>query len=427
MMRTILLTTKVFLAITFIYSTSTYIYYNSILTHQMESLPAEIIFLIIRCLDSSTLVNILCTSSSLYSYALETLFCQATFYVDPYTANLTLKSSQLLSQLYSQRRIGDEKYKPVTFIREVVVLPDPKPNFRVKPTAFRTLSTTFLQLLQNKHIQVNLRSLCWRVGYLETLETYPLRLPPCIRVLELLACQIDYAIIFPSLKSLIIRQLSTREASWISRQIESSYLETLYISASSRDSVCISECASLATKHLVGLISLGLEHINLDSWPLPREASLKSLTIRSCSGLESTYTYLTPNISTLHKLALVTNSNIENLEGFQYMLRCCHNLKDLTLLVGGRTSTVPLEWVQPVWHTLQTLVLETRQFLALPALSIQYTLEDVSSIVRNMPQLEVLGLSINVNSLRKKPVRAPTNSVKRSSNCVLIVELPTRS
>ncbi|KAF2175510.1 hypothetical protein K469DRAFT_683913 [Zopfia rhizophila CBS 207.26] len=323
----------------------------------MDCLPPELKSSIIDFLDPRSKAILIRLNYYYYQLAYKKLYYTLTFYIDPYTGNLSTRSLKLLYQLYSEHK-----------------------------------------LFQNNHILSNLKLFQWRVGYLNNVEYCPLPIPPCIRSLELSACQIDPKIIFPLLERLVIRRVTDKETSWVHRQVRSSNIKELSISGfSAVQHISILKILRPEEEKLVALESLELEYIHLDSWPLPARICLKELAFRYCSNTGQINQLCGPNVSKLKKFTFVSDVDIENVLGFRKMLSACQELKELVLLLGGRTSVLPLQWLRPVFSNLQTLIIETRRDTILPMVIMDYSLEDLELVIHDCPKLEVLGMPLCIS------------------------------
>lgn len=364
----------------------------------METLPVELMQSVVDLVDRKTLLNIIRVNYTFYMVGVARLFSDITFYADPYTANLTLKSTQLLSQLYGGLDIKGVIHHRMRLVRKVTVLSSPKPCFRVTPHAFRTLNMIFFQLLQNSYIQSNLQSFQWRMGFSERLERSRLSLPVCLRALECVACQVDKSIVFSSLERLAIRRMRNEDGEWISRQIQHSNLKDLYLSGiSDADRITVSSCIKIDKKRLGDLKHIGLECFHIDAWPWPPSTRLEQLTLKFCSQETHQFRACTSSVSNLEAFTLVSDDDVLEWAELRRMLWSCKKLKTLALLLAGRTSKLPLSWIRPMQHSLETLVLEARLSSITPALNYEYTIDEVNANLARMPNLKVLGLPISID------------------------------
>jgi hypothetical protein len=346
----------------------------------------------------------MCVNYFFYQLGTEHLFASITFYADPYTANLSLKSSQLLSYLYTQRDIKGNVLRRITLVRKLTLRPSSRPIFRVTPRAFRTLSMVFLPLLQHVSLQSTLYAFRWRMGFAELPERNPLLFPACLRELECVASQVDTTAVFPVLERLAIHRVREADGEWIARQVQRSNLKHLSISGvSAKEKIAMSHCFKVGGGCLQRLESFGLEYVHVDAWPLPSATRLKQLTLRFCSGT-GLYEVCRQNSLDLETFTLVSEHDVHELCDFRLLLRSFRKLKTLVLLLAGRTANVPLQWVQYVRPTLETLILEARFLLITPALSYKFSIRELNGIASQMPNLKVLGLPIDMDRLEESAV-----------------------
>lgn len=363
----------------------------------MESLPPEILGRVLEFLGASDTVGFACVRYEYYLLTLAHLYHVLTFYVDPYTADLTPKSVQLLIQVHSDRDIRGNSLQLMGLVREIAVLPCPGPCFRVTPRAFRTLYATFYQLLRARSVRYNLQRFEWRMGCPESLDRYPLPFAAHLRVLDCAACQIDPGVLFPCLKTLAIRRARAIDGIWLTLQIQHCRLECLSISGVNSTETIKSSCfAQMAEPRLEGLKRLELEYVHVDVWPLPPATKLEQLSLRFCSEGDDLYDPYEPNMGYLKRLEVVSVHDVWDFDSFKQMLWSCAKLEELTLLVGGRTSNIPIRALLPLGSSLQALILEARLFSIAPALNYQYTVDDVNLLLREMPNLRILGVSMEL-------------------------------
>ncbi|KAH8704515.1 hypothetical protein GQ44DRAFT_777971 [Phaeosphaeriaceae sp. PMI808] len=365
----------------------------------MDTLPTELIQYIFNLLDTSVLLDMICVNYSCYAIGIEILFSNITFYADPYKGNLTRKSTKLLTQLYSRHDIKGAQFQRIRLVRQVTLLPSRRPFFKVTPHAARTLNMVFFQLLQHEYIQSNLHTFQWRMSCTDELTEHPFMLPRHLKALECVAGQIDTTVLFPALKRLSLHQTQDGDGEWVSRQIQHSNLQHLWIGGtSSRERIVLSRCSGLQKERLKGLKSLGLEHVHIDIWPLPRTACLKHLTLRCCSHASDLYRTCTPNLSRLEALTFVTEEGVLEFEvnDFRRMLWSCKRLRTLAVLLAGRASSIPLSWIQPIQSSLETLILDARLSAMTPVFSYGYSIDDINQMTAKMPNLAVLGLPIDL-------------------------------
>jgi hypothetical protein len=365
----------------------------------MDKLPTELVKHVLDLLDTPSLLSTICVNYLWYSVGTACLFSSITFYADPITSDLTFKSMQLLTQIYSEQDIRRAALPRIRLVQSVALLPSPQPHFRVTPHAFRTLNMIFFQLLRNPLVQSTLRAFEWRMGCLEELGRSPLHLPRHLRVLECVACQIDTSVLFPVLKKLSLRQMKDTDGEWVSRQIEHSNLIHLSVSGiSSAESITMSSCGGLVEGCLLDLEYFGLEYVHIDVWPLPPSTRLRGFSMKYCSHMPGFYKICKQNLYMLETLTLVSEQDIRvrALNDFKRMLWSCRKLKTLVLLLAGRASNIPLGWIRPFHSTLEKLVLEARLFMITPTMSYKYSLEDMYMLASEMPHLKVLGLPIDI-------------------------------
>jgi hypothetical protein len=375
----------------------------------MDKLPVELLQHVLNLLDTPALLNTIRVNYLCYLTGTACLFSDITFYADPYTGDLTSKSTQLLTQLYWERDVKHAALKRIHFVRRVSLLPSPQPRFRVTPHAFSTLSMVFFQILRNRPVQSSLRAFVWRLGCSQELGRIPLGFPQHLQVLECVACQINSSVFFPALKSLSLRQMQDTDGEWVSRQIQHSNLQRLCVGGISNAArITMSGSCGLADARLGGLEYLDLEYVHLDIWPVPPTARLKELTLKYCSHSSSLYRACKRNLPTLEALTIISEQDVHvrAMNEFKRMLWSCKQIKTLVLLLAGRTSNIPLSWIRPMYPSLENLILDARLFVITPTMSYKYTLQDVSIMSYEMPKLKVLGLSIDMEQEERSAVCA---------------------
>ena len=364
---------------------------------RMESLPPEILGRVLEFLGAPDIVAFACVRYEYYLLALAHLYHVLTFYVDPYTADLTPKSVQLLVQVHSERDVRGNPLQLMDLVREIAVLPCPGPCFRVTPRAFRTLYATFYQLLRASSIKCNLRRFEWRMGCPESLDRFPLTFAAHLRVLDCAACQIDPSVLFPCLKTLALRRARAIDGIWLTLQIQQCRLEHLSISGINSTETIQSSCfAQKAEPRLDSLKRLELEYVHVDVWLLPPAAKLEQLSLRFCTEGNDLYEPYIPNLGSLKRLEVVSVHDVWDSDSFKQMLWSCTKLEELTLLIGGRTSNIPIRALLPLRSSIQALIIEARLFSIAPALNYQYTLDDVHLLLREMPNLRILGVTMEL-------------------------------
>lgn len=368
----------------------------------MERLPVELLQLIFSLADTQTLKNLLCINSELHLLASKQLYSHVVFYINPYTGNMAPQSCMLLQQLYNKRTVGKISFMPINHMLTLTVLSRPESFFPVSPSSPSTLWAIFFQILQRDDVKSNLRQFHWKVGqYLDT-ESFPLPIPSTIRKLELNACYLNPAVIFPRLETLAMRHITNRETSWVFEQVKTSRLKRLQLSSAQKGNSYISLSSFLGPgcQAAIYLQILELECIHLDALPIDVCARLKSITLKYCTGVDVALRSCRNDMSQLEALKVISSDNFSGYESrtFQRLLRSCNRLRHLVLLIGGRDSTIPLYWIQPVQSRLETLVLESRQFVVSPAISFNYSVSDIAWLLSGSPNLSVLGLPVAFGS-----------------------------
>ena len=372
----------------------------------MESLPPEILGRVLDFLGATDTVALACVGYEYYLLALAHLYHVLTFYVDPYTADLAPRSVQLLVQVHADRDVRGNPLHRMGLVREIAVLPCPGPCFRVTPRAFRTLYATFYQLLRANSIKCNLQRFEWRMGCPEGLDRFPLTFAAHLRVLDCAACQIDPGVLFPCLKTLALRRARAIDGIWLTLQIQHCRLEHLSISGINSTETIQSSCfAQKAEPRLDTLKRLELEYVHVDVWLLPPATKLEQLSLRFCSEGDGLYDPCIPNLGCLKRLEVVSVHDVWASDSFKQMLWSCAMLEELTLLIGGRTSNIPIRALLPLRSSIQALILEARLFSIAPALNYQYTFDDVHLLLREMPNLRILGVSIELSGRTWSHVR----------------------
>jgi hypothetical protein len=363
----------------------------------MENLPAELVQMILEYLGPLDLLEVACVNYYFYLAGTAQLFSRLTFYVDPYTADLTPKSARLLVQIYSDRDIRGAAFRRREFVHAAAILPSPEPCFRVAPRAFRTLHTTFFQLIADRSIRRGLKQFRWRMGCPESVDRFPMLFPAHLRVLECAACQVDAAVLFPSLRTLALRRVRAADGTWVSRQIRQSKLEHLSISGFSDTELIQVSCFARPNEtHLGWLKRFELEYVHLDAWPVPPTNQLQQLVLRSCVEDESAYAACAVSLCRLEVFTLVSAYDVWELASFRQMLSSFIQLKELTLLLARRTANVPLSEIVPLRPSLRVLVLESRLFSVVPANSYLYTLDEIRLLLAEVPNLQVLGVCVDL-------------------------------
>jgi hypothetical protein len=157
----------------------------------METIPPEIYQRVLDFLEISDLALFARVCYGYYLAATSQLYSNLTFHIEPYTAELTTKSLQLIVQLHTDRDVRGAPLSRLGMVRGITVLPCPGPCFRVSPRAFRTLYATFYQLLQAYSIRYKLQFFRWRIGCPESMDQFPFTFGTHLRVLDCAACQID--------------------------------------------------------------------------------------------------------------------------------------------------------------------------------------------------------------------------------------------
>ena len=367
----------------------------------MDSLPYEILASIVARTNRTTKLSLLCTSAWLYPIALEQLFSRLVLAVDPYSGDLTLDSARLLHQLYSRRTVRGKVYEPAKCVRSMRIIFSPAPSFPVSPRNGRTLWAAVGQLVRNRDVASNLLYLQWHTGCLRPAERLPLVLPHSLQTLDASACHLDTSITLQRLTSLKLRHISPSETAWISRQVQQSQLRDLCLSgASDCCGVQLSACIPADVACLRQLRTLELQFVNLDRLALDPATRLTGLVLRCCLGNSLVFDACRPNADRLASLTVVTDRDLDDptIGSYMELLSACTSLKALRLLLGGRTSTIPIKWTDPVRHRLETLVLEGRQFVVAPTINFTYTPTQVEDLIQSMPKLRVLGLPIALSS-----------------------------
>lgn len=373
----------------------------------METLPPELIRCILDHLEGRDLVRVACLSYKYYLAALTHLFSELVFYVDPYSAELTPRSAQLLVQLYSDRDVRGVCLPRTELVRAMTILPCPGPCFKVTPRAFRTLYVAFFQLIRVDSIQRHLQRFCWHMGSPESTERFPFLFPGHLRVLDCYACQVDADVVFPSLKALTVRRMRATDGAWLFRQIRESKLESLSLAGcDDTEMIRTSSFVRSGEQQLESLRCLQLEHLHADVWPLPNTALLEQLAFRFCGEDGDLYASCANNVSCLDAFTLVSGHDVWDSTGLKELLLSCHELKELTLLLGGRTTNIPLDEICSMRSSLRVLILEARLFSIAPALHYQYSLDEVHWLAVRMPDLQVLGLSVDMSGDRVSQVSA---------------------
>ncbi|KAF1349424.1 hypothetical protein EJ07DRAFT_159925 [Lizonia empirigonia] len=118
-----------------------------------------------------------------------------------------------------------------------------------------------------------------------------------------------------------------------------------------------------------------------------------------CTEGDGLYESCTPNLACLRSFELVSAQDVWDLTNLKQMLWSCTMLRELTLLVGGRTSKIPLSGLRPLGSSIEVLIVEARLFSITPALNYQYTVDEVNVLLRDIPSLRVIGMSVEPSRL----------------------------
>lgn len=369
----------------------------------MDRLPIELLHMIMSYLDKGTIINVGRSRSTLYPLALDLLYSNIEFRVDPFTGNLSVQSLRLLRSLYNMQKIGNVLYEPIKFTKGILVTLYPRSYFPITLHSARTLWSVFFLLLQNQYLRLNLQALQIRIGRFDDSDRLALSIPTRIQVLDLSACHIPTSTTYPYLKGLTLRHMSGLEAAWVRQQMRRSALQHIHLSGGNgREFLPVSIYFPNAEESATALEKLELEYMNLDSWPPTVKSCLRLLSLRYCSDSIDLYSSHRESLVGLTSFTLVTDQDIPDAHtrGLRRFLQSSTKLKRLTLLLGGRTSNIPLDWILPSQSPLKVLILESRQFLFAPAAIFRYSLCDMRAILEQIPELEMLGIAINIHDLQ---------------------------
>lgn len=362
----------------------------------MDALPYELLHNILFRLTKASLSSLSHTSTFFYGIVIAELFADVEFHIDPFTGNLSHQGAKLLVRLYDRQKIGDIVYRPMRYIQRIWVLSSPKSYFPIDVQNSRTLWALLFQFLKHQDIGLSLSGLHLRIGRCGHHKMVPLTIPEHIRTLDIDACYVDKTVMFPQLRELSLRSVQQADVEWIRAQIQHSTLQRLYLaSMSSKECIPISRLTHGLGDSFRMLREMRLERMAIDIWPPPGVTRLQSLSIRCCIDTVGMFGRAETCWRELKALTLVTDRDLPEarVHDLKKLLQATKTLTKLALLLEGRKSNIPLQWILPARLNIRTLIIEARPAIVTPVPTCAYSAEEINSLIQDMPQLRILSVA----------------------------------
>lgn len=365
----------------------------------MENLPVEILLDIFDFLDAPQLAVVNRLNKWFYHFAAPKLYSVLTFQINPYTLDLTYKSTLLLEKLLRTERLcAFVRALTFEFVHEVW-------EARLRRTNTQLLIIGAL-LLKNPQIRSNLRSFRWRLG--GEASGLPINIlldaPTTLTSLVIEASQAPLSVCFPLLRDFECRNIaSLDQASWVKLQ---------FVHARSLHTACLSVGRDFPNMPVTRLIPdqlqapslkcLRLEYVDIDQWPGQSLETVEHISFRYChqvcNGL-----LLSPRAKrSLSKFELVSYEPHPYLGAFFSDLANYTSLSHVALLLAQSSCSIPIAWLKPHRLSLRSLTIECRQNRDSYLSTYHYSVQDVVDTMNAFPRLQHLGVPVLLNGVGKE-------------------------